>query len=201
MREAILSEEFGIAVPLGPDCVPSEFQPENNVPEISDTPLPLRPPTLHLSNVLEEGTVNMNKEVVSTPLASPETPSLTPTPETSASSSEPTSLSPPSSCSNLTDPLVNQSKEGTVNMNKEVVSTSLASPETPSLTPTPETLASSSEPTSLSPPSSCSNLTDPLVNQSKDDDVNTKEKGSVKSNKRRSTDTMTQGTITAAFDK
>ena len=144
MREAILSEEFGIAVPLGPDCVPSEFQPENNVPEISDTPLPLPPPTLHLSIVLEEGTVNMNKEVVSTPLASPETPSLTPTPETSASSSEPTSLSPPSSCSNLTDP---------------------------------------------------------LVNQSKDDDVNTKEKGSVKSNKRRSTDTMTQGTITAAFDK
>ena len=53
----------------------------------------------------------------------------------------------------------------------------------------------------LSPPSSCSNLTDPLVNQSKDDDVNTKEKGSVKSNKRRRTDTMTQGTITAAFDK
>ena len=34
MREAILSEEFGIHDPPGPDCVPLEFQPENNVPEI-----------------------------------------------------------------------------------------------------------------------------------------------------------------------
>ena len=81
-----------------------------------------------------------------------------------------------------------------------MVSTPLASPETTSLTPPPETSASSSEPTSLSPPSSCTNLADPLDSQSKEDDVSTKKK-SVKSKKRRSVDIMTQGTITAAFDK
>ena len=47
MREAILSEELGIHDPPGPDCVPLEFQPENNVPEIKDTHvyLPLSSPT------------------------------------------------------------------------------------------------------------------------------------------------------------
>ena len=82
-----------------------------------------------------------------------------------------------------------------------MVSTTVASPETPSLTSTPETSAYTSEPTSLSPPSSCSNLADPHVSQSKNDDINTNLKESVKSKKRRSMDTMTQGTITAAFDK
>ena len=32
MREAILSEKLGINDPLGPDCIPLEFQPKNNVP-------------------------------------------------------------------------------------------------------------------------------------------------------------------------
>ena len=46
MREAIRSEELGIHDPPGPDCVPLEFQPENNVPEIKDTHvyLPLSSP-------------------------------------------------------------------------------------------------------------------------------------------------------------
>ena len=64
MREEILSEALGIHGPLGPDCVPLEFQPENNVLEINDTHvyLPLSSPTsLPLSNVLEEGSMNMNK--------------------------------------------------------------------------------------------------------------------------------------------
>ena len=96
---------------------------------------------------------------------------------------------------------INIYNKQSMNMNKEVVCSPLASPETTSLTPPPETSASSSEPTSLSPPSSCTNLADPLDSQSKEDDVNTKQKEAVKSKNRRSVDIMTQGTITAAFDK
>ena len=124
MREAILLEELGIHDQPGPDCVPLEFQPENNVPEnnvpeIKDTHvyLPLSSPaSLSLSNVPEEGSMNMNKEVVSTPLASPETTSFTPP----LIYSEPTSLSPPSSCTNLADPLDSQSKEDDVNTIKRI---------------------------------------------------------------------------------
>ena len=85
MREAILSEELGIHDPPGSDCVSLKFQPENHVSQIKDTLVylpPSSPTSLPLSNILDDGSMNMNEEVVSTPLASPETISLTPPPET-----------------------------------------------------------------------------------------------------------------------
>ena len=147
MREAVLSEHFGINDLLDQDCVPLKCQPENNVHQIPDAHInlpPSPPPVLPLSNVTEEGSMNTVK--VNTPLVSPGTTSMTSLPESSTSQSD--SISSPSSCTNLAD---------------------------------------------------CSNVT--TENQSKDDGIHSKLKHSVKSIKRINSDTKTQGTIIAAFDK
>ena len=149
MREAVLSEQFGINDLLDPDCVPLKYQPENNVQKITDAQIdlpPSPPPLLPLSNVTEEG--SMNNVKVSTPPVSPGTTSMTFLPESSTSQSASISVSSPSSCTNLAD---------------------------------------------------CIHVT--TENQSNYDGINPKIKHSVKSIKRINSDTKTQGTIIAAFDK
>ena len=77
IREAVLSEQFGINDLLDPDCVPLKYQSENNVHKITDAHIdsPLSPPpVLPRSNVTEEG--SMNNVQVSTPLVSPGTTSI-----------------------------------------------------------------------------------------------------------------------------
>ena len=100
MREAVLSEQFGINDLLDPDCVPLKYQPENNVQKITDAQIDL-PPLLHLSNITEEG--SMNNVKVSTPLVSPGTTSITSLPESSTSQSASISVYFPSFSTNLAD--------------------------------------------------------------------------------------------------
>ena len=70
MREAVLSEQFGINDLLDPDCVPLKYPPENNVHKITDAHIDLPPsPPPVLSNVTEEG--GMNNVKVSTPILLP----------------------------------------------------------------------------------------------------------------------------------
>ena len=102
MREAVLSEQFGINDLLDPDCVPLKYQPDNNVHKITDAHIDLPPsPPPVLSNVTEEG--GMNNVKVSTPLVSPGATSMTSLPESSTSQSDSISVSSPSSCTNLED--------------------------------------------------------------------------------------------------
>ena len=72
MRDAVLSEQFGINDLLDPDCIPLKYHPENNVQKITDAQIdlpPSPPPLLPLSNVTVED--SMNNVKVSTPLVSP----------------------------------------------------------------------------------------------------------------------------------
>ena len=81
----------------------------------------------------------------------------------------------------------------------------LASPGTTTMTFLPESFTSQTASISVSFPSSCTNLADCIhvttENQSKDDGINPKIKYSVKSIQRINSDTNTQGTLIAAFNK